>query len=320
MMSSIHRRADDGLHWQPDSIRMQTYIILTHICTSRELQLPVNGQDLHIKEAQGKATSTSQGYKNLLSEGVNSLLCDELKSVQNAKVFNDIDKIIQENENLEPNNNWITEFIPNKKFLTDNPNATNQKVPEVQNHEIPFYNPGLCYNPWKRSNFVPRVQNNPAPFDFSNPSNQNFGPRFLNNPGRFNNPNPSNQNFTPRVPNNPVRFNNQNPSNQTFRPRFHNPWNHPSQNNYTPFNNSADPWNHPNQNNPIPCNNNLDPWSQNFAPRFMNNNRFPSNTVWNQPRMSFNNNNTNPWKPQQRKFVKAKRQKNKKNASSNNPQ
>lgn len=42
MLSQIHRRATDGIHWNPDAVRMQTNIILTHYCLSRQLPLPEN--------------------------------------------------------------------------------------------------------------------------------------------------------------------------------------------------------------------------------------------------------------------------------------
>eukprot|EP00095_Tigriopus_kingsejongensis_P009287 maker-scaffold175_size286436-snap-gene-1.51 protein:Tk09287 transcript:maker-scaffold175_size286436-snap-gene-1.51-mRNA-1 annotation:"FAM113A" len=38
----IHRRSSDGIHWNPDAVRMQTNIVLTHLCLSRGLSLPKN--------------------------------------------------------------------------------------------------------------------------------------------------------------------------------------------------------------------------------------------------------------------------------------
>jgi len=38
----VHRRAADGIHWNPDAVRMQTNIILTHISLSRGMKLPGN--------------------------------------------------------------------------------------------------------------------------------------------------------------------------------------------------------------------------------------------------------------------------------------
>ncbi len=38
--SQVHRRASDGIHWNPDAVRMQLNIIMTHICLSRGLSLP----------------------------------------------------------------------------------------------------------------------------------------------------------------------------------------------------------------------------------------------------------------------------------------
>jgi len=38
----VHRRAADGIHWNPDAVRMQSNIILTHISLARGLKLPGN--------------------------------------------------------------------------------------------------------------------------------------------------------------------------------------------------------------------------------------------------------------------------------------
>ena len=37
MSSQIQRRADDGIHWNPDGVRYQTIVFLTHFCLSRQL-------------------------------------------------------------------------------------------------------------------------------------------------------------------------------------------------------------------------------------------------------------------------------------------
>jgi len=42
MLTQIHRRAMDGIHWNPDAVRMQVNTIITHYCLSREIELPQN--------------------------------------------------------------------------------------------------------------------------------------------------------------------------------------------------------------------------------------------------------------------------------------
>ena len=50
----VHRRSTDGVHWNPDAVRMMTNIFLTHFCVSRKLQLP------------GNVPSSAQGGTNAL--------------------------------------------------------------------------------------------------------------------------------------------------------------------------------------------------------------------------------------------------------------
>ena len=46
MCNQIHRRAADGIHWNPDAVRMQINIFLTHFCLSRNIELPRNMKPL----------------------------------------------------------------------------------------------------------------------------------------------------------------------------------------------------------------------------------------------------------------------------------
>merc|ERR1712062_832968 len=50
MSSQIQRRAEDGLHWNPDGVRYQTNVFLTHFCLSRQIDLPGN---IKIKNLDG---------------------------------------------------------------------------------------------------------------------------------------------------------------------------------------------------------------------------------------------------------------------------
>ena len=79
MLSQIHRRALDGIHWNPDAVRMQVNIILTHYCLSREIGLPGNWnrgqpptkQNLGLEEAMMLADAAYedlQPRKRLLEE------------------------------------------------------------------------------------------------------------------------------------------------------------------------------------------------------------------------------------------------------------
>merc|ERR1711894_150571 len=40
MTHQIHKRMPDGIHWTQDAVRLQTNILLTHYCLSRDLPLP----------------------------------------------------------------------------------------------------------------------------------------------------------------------------------------------------------------------------------------------------------------------------------------
>ena len=40
MTHQIHKRMPDGIHWTQDAVRLQTNIILTHFCLSRDIKLP----------------------------------------------------------------------------------------------------------------------------------------------------------------------------------------------------------------------------------------------------------------------------------------
>jgi hypothetical protein len=46
LYAQIHRRSDDGIHWNPDGVRFQVNVILTHLCLSRDnLKLPGHWTD-----------------------------------------------------------------------------------------------------------------------------------------------------------------------------------------------------------------------------------------------------------------------------------
>lgn len=51
MHMQIHRRAADGIHWNPDAVRMQVNILLTHYALSRDLPLP-NRWDVGMTEPE----------------------------------------------------------------------------------------------------------------------------------------------------------------------------------------------------------------------------------------------------------------------------
>ena len=40
MGTQLHRRASDGIHWNPDGVRFQVNQFLTHFCLSRGIILP----------------------------------------------------------------------------------------------------------------------------------------------------------------------------------------------------------------------------------------------------------------------------------------
>ena len=40
IMSQVHRRMPDGIHWTQAAVRFQVNLILTHVCRSRGLPLP----------------------------------------------------------------------------------------------------------------------------------------------------------------------------------------------------------------------------------------------------------------------------------------
>ena len=45
MLHMVYLRKADGLHWTQDAVRLQTNIILTHLCTSRDIPLPDSDQE-----------------------------------------------------------------------------------------------------------------------------------------------------------------------------------------------------------------------------------------------------------------------------------
>ena len=68
MLNQIHRRSSDGIHWNPDAVRMQVNIILTHYCLSRNIELknrwkvglPPDARNLMLEEAQGLAEAAKR--------------------------------------------------------------------------------------------------------------------------------------------------------------------------------------------------------------------------------------------------------------------
>lgn len=64
MCNQIHRRSEDGIHWNPDAVRMQTNIIMTFFCNSRGLKLPgrVNPTNPLLRETFVSARAASTDF------------------------------------------------------------------------------------------------------------------------------------------------------------------------------------------------------------------------------------------------------------------
>lgn len=71
---NVYRRCGDGIHWNPDGVRYQTNVWLTHYCLSRQLQLPnkwkKNGEDVNVNlnEAIRIANVADMDYLPVLND------------------------------------------------------------------------------------------------------------------------------------------------------------------------------------------------------------------------------------------------------------
>ncbi|KAK3859101.1 hypothetical protein Pcinc_034754 [Petrolisthes cinctipes] len=80
MRFQLHRRTNDGLHWEPPAIRHIINIILTHIALSWEEPLPGNfiGESLRMAQAEAESASMDNKEEILLDQ-------DILTYIQNVK-------------------------------------------------------------------------------------------------------------------------------------------------------------------------------------------------------------------------------------------
>ena len=94
----------DGIHWNPDAVRMQVNTIITHFCLSREIELPKNW----MKGKNKQMTTIQSRYFTLIGQPPNkrNLMLEDAQKIANV-AYDDLQpqkRIREEMENEKRRN------------------------------------------------------------------------------------------------------------------------------------------------------------------------------------------------------------------------
>ncbi|XP_033757688.1 PC-esterase domain-containing protein 1A-like [Pecten maximus] len=151
----LHRRADDGIHWDMTAHRRMTNLIMTHVCEAWREQLP--------GRVDRNRNETKQMSRNVERE-------DRIDHGRYSDPRNDNSRNGHREENLRPNDNSVREDRWNGNFtnftITRNNNAKNttyqEYLDETSNNHNNYTDARVIYDPNARSNMA-AVQNRPVP-------------------------------------------------------------------------------------------------------------------------------------------------------------